>query len=118
MSFTLPTGLSSLERLDLRNTPIQLLLVPKGMNIYNLGLQGFSKWDIGHYTSRTELTLPELSLRKGKDGGVFIVFSRGVLQAADNLSSGDWEDISNAVSPFYINPAEDLQRFFRIRSAR
>lgn len=116
-SLTLPAGMR-LRELDLDNNPIEQLLVPDGMNIYNLGLQGFSKWDIGRYTSRTELALPELSLRKGKDGGVFIVFSGGVLQAAERLSSGDWEDITNAVNPFYINPAEASQKFFRVRSAR
>ena len=115
-SITLPTGLSSLERLDVRNTPIQLLLVPKGMNIDNLELRGFSKENIIRYVP--DSVFLGLVIRREEDGRVAIIFSGGVLQAAERLSSGDWEDITNAVNPFYINPAEASQKFFRVRSAR
>ena len=114
-SLTLPADLR-LRELDLRSNPIEQLLVPEGMNIDNLELHGFSKESIIRYVP--DSVFLGLVIRREADGRVAIVFSGGVLQSADNLSSGDWEDITNAVSPFYINPAEASQRFFRVRSAR
>ena len=114
-SLTLPAGLR-LRELDLRNNPIERLLVPEGMDIDNLELHGFSKENIIRYVP--DSVFLGLIIRREEDGRVAIVFSGGVLQAADNLSSGDWEDITNVVSPFYINPAEASQKFFRVRSAR
>ncbi len=88
--------------LDLRNNPIEQLLVPDGMNIDNLELHGFSKEDIERYTP------------SDWDGWVVIVFSGGVLQYTENLSSGDWKDLPNAVSPFRISPTVAARRFFRV----
>ena len=100
-SFTLPAGLR-LRELDLRNNPIEQLLVPEGRNIDNLELHGFSKEDIERYTPR------------GWDGWVVILFSGGVLQYTENLSSGEWKDLPDAFTPFRINPTVAAQRFFRI----
>ena len=100
-SLTLPAGLR-LRVLDLRNNPIEQLLVPEGRNIDNLELHGFSKEDIERYTS------------SDWDGWVVILFSGGVLQYTENLSSGEWEDVPNAISPFRISPTVAAQRFFRV----
>ena len=114
-SLAFPAGMR-LRELDLRNNPIEQLLVPEGMDIENLRIEGISKENIIRYVP--DSVLPSLVIRREEDGRVAIVFSGGVLQAADNLFSGDWEDISNAVSLFYINPAKASQKFFRVRSAR
>ena len=115
-SLTLPSGLLSLKVLNLWSNPIESLLVPEGMDIESLRIEGISKESIIRYVP--DSVFLGLVIRREADGRVAIVFSGGVLQSADNLSSGDWEDITNAVSPFYINPAEASQRFFRVRSAR
>lgn len=86
------------------------------MDIENLELHGFSKESIIRYVP--DSVFLGLVIRREEDDRVAIVFSGCVLQAADNLSSGDWEDVLNADSPFYINPAEATQKFFRIRSTR
>ena len=101
VSLTLPAGLR-LRELDLRNNPIEQLLVPEGMDIDNLELHGFSKENIERYTP------------SGWDGWVLILFSGGVLQYTENLSSGEWKDLPNAFPPFRISPMVASQRFFRV----
>ena len=100
-SLTLPAGLR-LRVLDLRNNPIEQLLVPEGRNIDNLELHGFSKEDIERYTP------------SAWNGWVVILFSGGVLQYTENLSSGEWKDLPNASPPFRISPTVVAQRFFRV----
>ena len=114
-SLTLPAGLR-LRELDLRNNSIEQLLVPEGMNIVNLELHGFSKENIIRYVP--DSVFLGLVIRREADGRVAIVFSGGVLQVAEGVSAEGWKDVLNAVSPFYINPAEASQGFFRVRSAR
>ena len=100
-SLTLPAGLR-LRELDLRNNPIEQLLFPEGRNIDNLELHGFSKENIERYTS------------SDWDGWVVILFSGGVLQYTENLSSEEWKDLPNAFPPFRISPTVAAQRFFRV----
>lgn len=114
-SLTLPEGLISLKELYLWNNPIESLFVPEEVDIGNLRIEGFSKENIIRYVP--DSVFLELVIWREEDGRVVIVFSGGVLQAAEGVFE-EWEDVSNAVSPFYINPAEATQRFFRVRFAR
>ena len=113
-SLSLPAGMMSLKKLWLPGFPLTLL-VPDEMNIDNLELHGFSKENIIRYVP--DSVFLGLVIRREEDGRVAIVISGGVLQAAEDVFE-EWKDVLNAMSPFYINPAESTQRFFRVRFAR
>lgn len=113
-SLTLPAGLRMRE-LYLWNNPIESLFVPEEVDIGNLRIEGISKENIIRYVP--DSVFLGLVIRREEDGRVAIVFSGGVLQAAEDVFE-EWKDVLNAMSPFYINPAEATQRFFRVRFAR
>ncbi|HXI53268.1 MAG TPA: hypothetical protein VNH84_17245 [Candidatus Saccharimonadales bacterium] len=43
-----------------------------------------------------------------------VLFANAVLQAADDLTAGRWNDIPNAISPVTVT-ADELRKFYRIR---
>lgn len=52
MSLTLPRGLNDMDYLTLRENPITALHIPISMKLDDVGLNGFSKFDVTYYDDR------------------------------------------------------------------
>lgn len=106
-SLTLPEGLTRLKELNLSDNPLRRLLIPRGMNVENMEVHGFSKSEITRYFAKARI-----SIRPAENGQWTVECSDGILQTTKSLL-GQWKDHPELKSPFLFSPSAP-QKFFRV----